>query len=343
MTEPGNYEVVSNRGEVQQRLQDFLRLTPDQQRDEWLNNEFTKLFPAMAILTLSPEGREGSPLAASTLFRSALAAFQNYPLAEKYEHIRQGGRHVTVQVGGPAITASRFVYDIVSEATSGWGWRGSDTTDNLFRVDLAGIIALGLSLPEEDRAKEYFLATYDQLRKSKGTFDQALGLLLPITSVSRKWVKAHGLDMVSGNEWDQSVAGLILSLPQNEIQVRANLPERLPGQLREVDVATRYSELSLDVFLAYSAAYITLLPMSVQRAEDLFAFAWSLKSGNPGYLADDDRLQGWRTIIAATRQSPGRGPSAGTVPNAREILQKLSRNKGMGYKWFPKEVRDLIG
>lgn len=317
---------------IDEQINIYLLYTPDEQVRQWTTKEFISVFPQIVRRLLSPEGLDKYPQETrSAFYDSSLKALIDFP-----KHNMQSG---------PFIPGSHLNYDIEKEtAGSTLGNASPNSIDNLFRIDLAGIILLGMSQEDYETAMGKFINTYKEIRSRQGSphnMKQIIDMHLDIRSVSRRWVKMYALDAVVGGSWDGSIAELLLNLPENEINIESNSPKRLPPELLNPDAPKVYSQETQSVFLDYATQYAEDLPMNPVREKDLVNFSLNIRRMPQEFLSNTANQDALRTILNATNMVP-RQASPGHIPDARELLSNYKGPRTRNLRWYSRGVKELM-
>lgn len=324
---------------IDQQINTYLIYGPDDQVRQWTTKEFITVFPQMVRRLLSPEGLDKYPQQArSTFYDASLTALKEFHLIRIPGALRRKELF---------IPATNLNYDIEKETLVSPVNQGRPkNVDYLFRIDLAGVILLGMSQDDYESAIKKFTDTYREIqekrpRKQGSTLKQIIHMHLDTRSVSRRWVKMHGLDTTTGRNWDGTIAELLLNLPENEINIERNYPKRLPQELVNPDAPRVYSEETLIVFLDYAAQYAEDLPMSPARSRDLVDFSLNVRRMPQEFLSNKANQDALRTILNATNMVPSQ-PSPGHIPDARELLVNYKNPRTRKLRWYSRDVKGLM-
>lgn len=304
--------------------------TSEYRRDLWLSPAYTAHYPEMVERLLSAEGLAAYPSdTRATIYLSALDALGTYPLNRKPER---------------RIPSAYYSYNITSGEIGpigGTKYKYPDEVTSLLEIDIAGTLALGMSLPEYEAAMGAFLDTYAHT-PNKQSLKPILGRLLMTHSTGRKWVKQHELDTAGGHEWDQTLATLTVSLPEYVIKPEKNQPKALPRDLVFPSAHEFYSAAAMDIFLAYAAFYAEQVKLTASTDKELQEFSVSVRKMPNGFMKDNERQYNLLTILAAT-SNPQVQDNSGNMVSAREYLQKhaphRSRERFVG--WYNRGVKEL--
>lgn len=239
------------------KIKGFLNSTQFKVDKLWQQEDFCANFPKVVKRLLSPEGLERFPASdRNKIFSSCLTSFTNLPWTKKPKEHRSGGY----------IRAKDFYFTVEGKVTRA-KLEATSEVDSLARAEIASIILLGMSLPEEKRAMGEIITFYKGLDEGKqSTSRQSLGLLLIRDNISRQWLKNNQLDKVTGYDWDTQITELIFNFPGNVISERkksASLPSVMTGDLKF------YSSQAIDLFLYYAFLYAQSLKLNEARADEI--------------------------------------------------------------------------
>ena len=325
-------EALINPQSIDEQVDSYLNASPEEQVRRWTTIEFVSAFPQMVRRFLSPSGLEKyGQEARSTFYDASLSALKEFPISKKFH--------------SDFIPASGIDYDIERETVVSLGGERPYSVDSLFRIDLAGIILLGLSEENYGAAMRKFTDTYRDIGergpKANRTIKEIVDMHLTTRSRSRRWVKTHGLDYIIGGNWDGAIAELICNLPENEIDVERNYPRRPPRELLHPDAPKVYSEETLGVFVDYAAQYAEDLPMTPSRAKDLVDFSLNIRRMPREFLAKTTTQDALRVILNATNKIDS-SSSYGHIPDARELLPNYKSPRTRNIRWYSRGVKELM-
>ncbi len=314
----------------------YAGLQPEQQRDQWLSGDYLLAFPSVAQYLLSPDGLASNPPETRAQFFGA--AVQALGL---YRHSKPGRLHVG-QAPPPYIPAGTMSYNTVTHKRASTNDQRNlpNTVDNLFRVDFAGVVMLGFSLPDSDAAMQAFMGIFAQKEPgSRQSFEATLCMLLAKDSPASKWVKDNGLDAASGKDWDHEYATFVLNFPGNVIRpdrIQPNLP---PPVITMPNSHTEYSETTMRVFLRYAVEYSQRLPMTPGRGAKLKYFFGCLRY-MPGLMRNFDDQMSVLALIGAI-DPPSDEDSSSKLTNAQEYLRNYRKSKPY-FRWYDPAVKQLL-
>lgn len=314
---------------VEEMVQHYDQLAPDDQCDAWTQSEYVAAFPHIVTYLLSPDGLATyTPETRAAFFHSALQALVTFPLGRRMENVPIINSDYTHRqhTDEPTIACSGYVYNVAHETAELRLLKDTEPDDvtNLLHVDLAGIIALGMSLPDTEAALQAIIETYAHTPVPQ-TLKNHLSLLLPQNSTSRRWIKQHGFDAALGYEWDEMLASLLLNYPERVIRPEHNKPVHLPGELNLPELQKFYSAAAMRVFLEYAANYATQIRFGPAANRELIDFSLWIRKMPRDFLADIDVQIDLLTIIGATG---GTIPEAsGKIVSARDYLHRYAPHR----------------
>ena len=326
---------------LDQQIHRFVQLSLEGQRDLWTSNEFAALFPHMVQRLVSPEGRTSfSHEVRSNIYEGSLYALGQRPISQR-DH-RTGAESI-LRIGGSSMN-----FDLTTGNSSLQSSKRDDK-ESLFRINFACIILLGISLPDIEGApalKRVIDTVFAKPHPDKET--QALGLLLPLNSLARKWVKDNQLDIAAGREWDTAVAELIVNLPQNTINPNRRRPGQLPSEMTTTNAHAYYSPEAYAVFVDYAADIATVftsaatnpqrIALSSRLSKGLMAFRENIRRFPPEFKEHILIKTAVDMIAIATHDAAVQG----TIPIARDLLPPRKRRQPARLHWYHSAIRQLL-
>ncbi|MDP2637861.1 MAG: hypothetical protein Q8P26_02275 [Candidatus Levybacteria bacterium] len=250
----------------QNEIKKFLAFSDHDRARAWTEPMFNRNFPFMTIYLLSEEGRKTFDANdREGMLSSCLKVFGDIPWSPKIHN----------QQRMPYVPSVNFSFTRNGEVTSGSKLHMKET-DSLLRTNIAAILLLGMSLPEE-KGKNKLFKFYKSLDKNKkNAFSRHIDLLLTTNNASRAWIKDNDLDKSANFDWDTELSKIILTLPENKIDPEKQLPKKLSSTLLNANLSTLYSNQTLEMFLEYVYSYAMSLERTHTRDIDILGFTENL-------------------------------------------------------------------
>jgi len=308
-----------SRQTVDGQVDEYLHLSPDEQVQRWTSREFVSVFPHMVQLMLSQKGLEKYSIEARTqMFMSSVRAIKELPLGEGIGYEGCDGR--------AHIAARGISFDAEQNRVVGAKKPEDKHIEDLLRIDLAGVVLLGMSMPDDEAAMEKIVEIFQtRNHRDRETLVLVFSRLLPMQSAVHRWVKKHNLDIGTGKEWDSSVAELLLNLPLNAINVQANTPYKIPIELTGADCPKFYSQEAFDVFLDYAVQLAQDLPMSSSRRKSLVDFTLNVRRMPPEFVLQESTQIALKLIHERINSRPEKlngKDEYGELPDAGNLLPR---------------------
>lgn len=237
---------------VDELIQQFIQVSPEQQIEKWQSAEFATAFPHIVRRVLSAEGK--------TIFsledRKGLYYGSIHALSDFSKRAKEFTTKERTEMG-----MIKIYYDFANEQAIRRKVRENEINlEPLYDTNLGGIILLGMSIPDtnDDIALHEVLELYKNYQAINYPIKikDAIGRLLLNKSNVRMWVEKHKLAEATGQPWDATIADLLLSFPENKIDIANLLPAKLPSEMTTTNAFEDYSQEAYEIFLDYAEVLV---------------------------------------------------------------------------------------